>query len=63
MRTTLKQHHYRYFRFACVLYNVWRLVDLLVKPSLEDDPDYKPFVLADQFLTEAKKFFGLDPPD
>ncbi|MFU8869050.1 transposase [Natronococcus sp.] len=65
VRTTSKQHQYRYFNFAfaCVLYNVWRLVDLLVKLELEDEPDYTPFVSADQFLTEAKKFFGLDPPD
>ena len=46
-----------------MLYNVWRLVDLLVKLELEGEPDYKPFVSADQFLTETKKFFGLDPPD
>lgn len=37
---TSKEHEYRYFNFAfaCVLYNVWRLVDLLVKLALEDDP-------------------------
>lgn len=65
VRTTSKQHQYRYFNFAfaCVLYNVWRLVDLLVKLSLQDEPDYKPLVSADQFLTEAMKFFGLEPLD
>lgn len=65
VRTTSKDHEYRFFNFlfACTLYNVWRLVDLLVKLSLEADPDYEPLVTADLFLTIAKQFFGLDPPD
>jgi len=65
VRTTSKDHEYRFFNFvfACVLYNVWRLVDLLVKLSLEDEPGYKPRVDANQFLTYAKKYYGLDPPD
>lgn len=65
MRTTSKDPEYRFFNFAfaCVLYNCWRLVDLLVKQSLEDDPDYSPRVDANQFLTVTKKFYGLDPPD
>jgi len=65
VRTTSKDHEYRFFNFAyaCPLYNVWRLVDLLVKLSLEDDPEYEPLVTADLFLTIAKNQVGLDPPD
>lgn len=65
MRTTSKNPGFRFFNFAfaCVLYNVWRLVDLLVKLAIEDDPEYAPTVDANQFLTVAKKFYGLDPPD
>jgi IS4 transposase len=65
VRTTSKEHEYRYFNFAfaCVLYNVWRLVDLLVKLALEDDPDYSPRVQATTFLTLAGKHIGFDPPD
>jgi putative transposase len=65
VRTTSKNHGYRFFNFAfaCVLYNVWRIVDLLVKLAIEDDPDYAPRVDANQFLTVAKKYYGLDPPD
>ncbi|WP_135855053.1 transposase [Halorussus salinus] len=65
VRTTSKDHRYRYFcfAFACVLYNVWRLVDLLVKLAFEDDPDYSPRVSAGVFLTLASQNLGLDPPD
>jgi len=67
-RTTSMKYEYRFFNFlyACTLYNVWRLVDLLVKLELlaESEFRYKPIVTADLFLTIAKKFFGgLDPPD
>ncbi len=66
VRTTSKRHTYRFFNFAfaCVLYNVWRLVDLLVKLAIEgENATYSPRVDANQFLTVAKKFYGLDPPD
>jgi IS4 transposase len=66
VRTTSKEHTYRFFNFvfACVLYNVWRLVDLLVKLAIEgENTTYAPRVDANQFLTVAKKFYGLDPPD
>lgn len=66
VRTTSKRHTYRFFNFvfACVLYNVWRLVDLLVKLAIEgENATYAPRVDANQFLTVAKKFYGLDPPD
>lgn len=60
-------HEYRFFNFlfACTLYNVWRLVDLLVKLELVGDGfKHKPLVTADLFLTIAKQEdVGLDPPD
>ncbi|ELZ97382.1 putative transposase (ISH7) [Haloferax mediterranei ATCC 33500] len=66
VRTTSKRHTYRFFNFvfACVLYNVWRLVDLLVNLAIEgENSTYAPRVDANQFLTVAKKYYGLDPPD
>ncbi|MFC7137712.1 hypothetical protein [Halobaculum litoreum] len=66
VRTTSKDHGYRFFNFAfaCVLYNVWRLVDLLVKLAVDgENAEYAPRIDANQFLTVAKKFYGLDPPD
>lgn len=63
MRTGSKDHAFRFFcfAFACVLYNVWRLVDLLVKLALEDDPAYSPAIKADLFLEIASDYIGLDP--
>lgn len=67
VRTTSMDHEYRFFNFlfACTLYNLWRLVDILVKLELRADSDfaYKPIVTADLFLTIASDYFGLDPPD
>lgn len=65
VRTRSKDHEYRFFcfAFACVLFNVWRLVDLLVKVAIEDDPDYAPRVSAGMFLALAGKYVSLDPPD
>ncbi|ADJ16429.1 MULTISPECIES: transposase [Halococcaceae] len=66
VRTTSTERDYRFFNFAfaCVLYNVWRLVDLLVKIAIDgEDLTYKPRVDANQFLTVAKQYYGLDPPD
>jgi IS4 transposase len=54
------------FVFACTLCNCWRLVDLLVKLSVEDDPAYTPLVTASRFLAVAEGMFGLGskpPPD
>ena len=66
VRTTSTESDYRFFNFAfaCVLYNVWRLVDLLVKLAIDgENRSYKPRVDANQFLAVAKQFYGLDPPD
>ena len=47
-----------------MFYNVWRLVDLLVKIVIEgENRMYAPRVDANQFLTVAKQRYGLDPPD
>jgi IS4 transposase len=65
--TTSIDHEYRFFNFlfACTLYNVWRLVDLLVKlESLAGSEfRYKPLATADLFLTIANGNAGLDPLD
>jgi IS4 transposase len=68
VRTTSMNPQYRFFNylFACSLYNVWRLTDVLVKLELDASGfSDKPLVTADLFLTIAKEFnmFGLDPPD
>ena len=66
VRTTSKRHTYRFltFVFACVLYNFWRLVDLLVKLAIEgEDATYAPRVDANQRLAVTKKYSGFDPPD
>jgi putative transposase len=66
VRTTSTGRDYRFFNFAfaCVLYNVWRLVDLLVKLAIDgENTSYAPRVDANQFLTVAKQCYGLDPPD
>jgi len=67
-RSGSKNHAMRYFgfAFAATLYNCWRLVDLLVKLSVEDDPEYTPIVTASRFLAVAEGMFGLEekpPPD
>ena len=57
VRTTSTECEYRFFNFAfaCVLYNVWRLVDLLVKIALDGEyRSYAPRVDANQFLIVAK---------
>lgn len=63
-RSGSKDHTLRFFgfAFAATLYNCWRLVDLLVKLTVEDDPDYTPLVTASRFLTVAEGQFGLSKP-
>ncbi|MFC6977299.1 transposase [Halomicroarcula sp. GCM10025709] len=67
VRTMSMKFEYRFFNFlyACTMYNAWRLVDLLVKLELLADSEFrfKPLVTADLFLTIAKDYAGLDPPD
>jgi putative transposase len=63
--TQSPDHRYRYFNFAfaCVLYNCWRLVDILVQLEMDEEVGGKPAVTSASFLTLAKQYFGLDPPD
>lgn len=63
--TQSPDHRFRYFNFAfaCVLYNCWRLVDILVQLELDGEVSDGPAISANSFLTFAKKSYGLDPPD
>jgi IS4 transposase len=65
VRTTSRDHRYRFFNivFAAVLYNAWRLLDILVQLEIADEIGYSTVVTADLFVTYAKRYFpGLDPP-
>jgi hypothetical protein len=48
-----------YFAFACLLYSIWRLVDLLVQLDLFEEYDRAPLVTANDVLTFAKKRTGI----
>ena len=59
--TTSKDLVFRffYFAFACLLYSIWRLVDLLVQLDLFEEYDRAPLVTANDVLTFAKKRTGI----
>ena len=48
-----------YFAFACLLYSMWRGVDLLVQVELTGEYDRSPMVTADNTLTLLKKATGI----
>jgi IS4 transposase len=48
-----------YFAFACLLYSIWRAVDLLVQIDLTGEYDRSPMVTADNTLTLLKKQTGI----
>ncbi|WP_433629698.1 transposase [Halomicrococcus sp. NG-SE-24] len=48
-----------YFAFACLLYSIWRAVDLLVQVKLTGAYEYSPMVTADNTLTLLKKETGI----
>jgi len=48
-----------YFAFACLLYSMWRGVDLLVQVKLTGEYDRSPMVTADNTLTLLKKATGI----
>ncbi|UPV77043.1 transposase (plasmid) [Halorussus limi] len=48
-----------YFAFACLLYSIWRAVDLLVQVELTDEYEHSPIVTADNTLTLVKKETGI----
>jgi IS4 transposase len=48
-----------YFAFACLLYSIWRAVDLLVQVELTGGYAHSPIVTADNTLTLLKKETGI----
>nr|WP_246066562.1 transposase [Halorubrum cibi] len=48
-----------YFAFACLLYSIWRAVDLLVQVQLTGEYEHSPIVTADNTLTLVKKETGI----
>jgi len=50
---------YFYFAFACLLYSIWRAVDLLVQVELTGEYEHSPIVTADNTLTLLKKETGV----
>lgn len=48
-----------YFAFACLLYSIWRAVDLLVQVELTGEYEHTPIVTADNTLTLLKKETGI----
>ena len=63
-RTASPNHILRFFGFifSATLYNAWRLVDLLVKLSVKDNPQYTPLVTASRFMAVMEGQFGLSKP-
>jgi putative transposase len=63
--TTSIDQRYRFFNFSftCFLYSLCRLVDRGVALSLGENPDDVRQARASTFLTIAKQYYGLDPPD
>ncbi|EMA27117.1 transposase (TCE33) [Haloarcula japonica DSM 6131] len=59
--TTSKDFRLRffYFAFACLLYSIWRAVDLLVQVELTGEYEHSPMVTADNTLTLLKKETGI----
>ena len=48
-----------YFAFACLLYLIWRAVDLLLQVELTGEYEHSPIVTADNTLTLLKKETGI----
>ncbi|RLM53493.1 transposase [Halobellus sp. Atlit-31R] len=48
-----------YFAFACLLYSIWRAVDLLVQAELTGECEHSPVITADSTLTLLKKETGI----
>jgi len=48
-----------YFTFACLLYSIWRAVDLLVQVELTGEYERSPLVTADNTLTLLKQQSGI----
>jgi len=48
-----------YFAVACLLYSIWRAVDLLVQVGLTGEYEHSPVITADDTLTLLKKETGI----
>ncbi len=62
MAATTSKHFglwFFYFAFACLLYSIWRAVDLLVQVDVTDVYEHAPMVTADNTLTLLKKETGI----
>ena len=62
MGATTSKHfglRFFYFAFACLLYSIWRVVDLLVQVQLIGEYEHSPIVTADNTLTLLKKETGI----
>ncbi|WP_181692623.1 transposase [Natronomonas sp. LN261] len=62
MAATTSKHfglRFFYFAFACLLYSIWRAVDLLVQVELTGEYEHSPIVTADNTLTLLKKETGI----
>ena len=62
MAATTSKHfglRFFYFAFACLLYSIWRAVDLLVQVELSGEYEHSPIVTADNTLTLLKKETGI----
>ena len=62
MAATTSKHlglRFFYFAFACLLYSIWRAVDLLVQVALTGEYEHSPIVTADNTLTLLKKETGI----
>jgi hypothetical protein len=57
--TTSTDFGFRFFYFVCLLYSVWRAVDLLVQVELTGEYEHSPLVTADNTLTLLKKETGI----
>jgi len=62
MAATTSKHfglRFFYFAFACLLYSIWRAVDLLLQVELTGEYEHSPMVTADNTLTLLKKETGI----
>lgn len=48
-----------YFAFTCLLYSIWRVLDLLVQVELTEEYEHAPIVTADNSRTLLKKETGI----
>jgi IS4 transposase len=53
--TDLCDREHVYFAFACLLYSIWRAVDLLVQVELTGEYEHAPVVTADNTSRCSRK--------